>query len=246
MTPPVISSKTDPNQAEISKIRPIFILGHPGIDPASLDALAQAVTQAGNIAGNMADNTANSGVFLRAGRDDTVLSLAQTWSTLQGFGPLQGHRDGGASLAPTHPWFGAERTNPDGLRDRLAACVLSHVIDAPPDTHMPILVTSHIFWKPEDCLALARFLLGGLPTARLVLPFCDRARARTCFAARSGWRVEASENAIAQMEDHYQMLTDQLGADYPKRVLTWSLPADPARPPDADLVAALTSKADDT
>lgn len=192
-------------------LMPVLILGHDGLDPALFGGLEGAFVRDG-----------------RGARDDLLAGMAGAWETLDGFGPLRGQRDLGRGDAarragPPHPWYGAEATDPRGLARALGPALISHVIDPPPGTVLPVLLSRRIFWERAPCLALAQFVLTALPEARLLLPLRDRAAARACFVAASGWRAEAADSALALMEDHAQALA----AQFPDRSLIWTLPPEP-------------------
>lgn len=199
-------------------ILPVLVLAHDGIDPDRLGALETAIP----------------GLHLAEDRNTILQALAQSWSTLDSYGPLKGHRESGRQTGPDHPWFGAEHTDAARLMQRLGITILTHVAPSPNGARVVAIVSRQLFWTEDELRAFCGFFMAALPHARLLLPLSAPDQAEQIFADRTGWRADAARNAVTVMAGHAGFLADT----YSDRAIRWDLDAD-AGVPD-DVVGALT------
>lgn len=196
---------------------PLFFIGHDGVDTSPLADLP--------------------GLFLRDGRDRMIAALSAACHQLEETGPLAGLRAAGQPTTPAQPWFGAERTDPERLRARLASLIHAHVIDPPPGTRRPALLSRQIFWTWEECRAATELMMQSHAEARLVLLCPETKPASALFSERRDWSVDAAHRAIATMQSYAKPLRKQFGA----RCLIWQMPGHVATP-DAGLRQTLMAE----
>lgn len=198
---------------------PVIMLANAAVTPAQLTRME-------------ADHP---GLACHDGFDQGIAGLMQVVDTLETFGPLKGHRSSRAETATSHPWFGAELTQPKRLRERLAQSLISHMAMPDSPEQRPVLVSRTVFWSWEDCEKFAAFLMAGHPKARLLLAKANGPLAAERFAESSGWRLDAAENALAAMAKLCDPLTERFGPAF----CVWTVPDDPEEPTDADVISWL-------
>lgn len=191
-------------------IRPLLILAHDGIDLARMSALPDAV----------------DGCWMTQGHDDALAALAESWTILNSYQPLQGHRAAGRKLGPEQPWFGAERTNPDAYLQRMGPAILPGIVSPPPGTRVAGIVSRRIFWAQDQALALCDFFLGAMANGLILLPSATGDEVVETFAAVSDWRPEAARQAI----DTMAQMAEVIAQAYPGRALHWALDAEAPLP----------------
>ena len=183
--------------------RPVLVLGHDGVGAAHLAALEAAC----------------DGLWICEGRDAAISDLARAWATLDGFGPLKGHRTQKTSPGPEMPWFGANLTDPDLLLDRMGLAILPGVVSPPPEATTAAIISRQLFWNWEEVQQLCTFFLGALPNGAIVAATGKPKALEEEFRAATGWRDDAVRKAVKAMNGH----ADQVVADFPGQAVRWDV-----------------------
>lgn len=187
--------------------RACLVLGHDGIDPNALDSLREQVP----------------GLQLSDERQTGVLgALMRCWQTVDGFGPLKGHREGAQTPGAAHPWYGANRSDPGQLAARMGPALLSPAVWGAQDAGLACFVSSQVFWTWDDIRTYCSFFLRALPDGMLILPRGPVDVLAGIFAMRAGWSRDAAKEAVTLMAQHMDALADT----WPERCLDWDV-ADP-------------------
>lgn len=198
--------------------RPVLVLGHEGFGAAHLAALESAC----------------DGLWICEGCDLAILDLARAWATLDGFGPLKGHRMQKTSAGADMPWFGANLTDPDLLLDWMGPAILPGVVSPPPGATTAAIISRQLFWNWEDMQQLCAFFLGALPNGAIVLVTGKPSVLEEEFRTATGWRDEAAHKAVKTMNGH----AEQVVATFPGQAVRWDV-SDPGVVSD-DVLAVLS------
>ncbi|TCP58451.1 sulfotransferase family protein [Rhodovulum bhavnagarense] len=122
------------------------------------------------------------GVCIRGENHNLSYHLARAWAGLAENEATQSHRRKGNTLGPTHPWYGSEQVDPDGLGRDLAHVLAERVLAVPPGTE--IAGFKEIRWH-QDAAFFGRhleFLRRFFADSRFIFNTRDHAA-----VAQSGW-----------------------------------------------------------
>lgn len=180
---------------------PVLVLTQLGVAPELFERLA-----------GEADD-----LVLAIDKAEFVFEIAKAWHGLSQFDPLVRHRFSGEETPPDHPWYGAERTDPDAMALAMAQAVQLQIGR---EGKRLMLVSPLIFWELSDCRPLVDFVLGWGPDARVLMVTSDTEQAAMAVAHHHRWQLAPSEGAVKAMDRVFAALKDELG----KRAMIWAAP----------------------
>ena len=163
----------------------------------------------GRSGSTLLQNLLNSlpGYCIRGENAFSLFHLSRAWEAVEMAEPMRGMRKRGNPSAQTHPWYGAERVDPDSYGRALAETFVREVIRPDPETRVAGFKEIRYHTQKPHFPQHLNFIHRFFPRARFIFNTRDHDA-----VARSGWWAN-------QEPDHVSRLltgAEALYADYLK------------------------------
>lgn len=131
------------------------------------------------------------GYSIRGENDGVIASLAEAWATLVNSKNIKPRIRNQIVTTSDHPWFGAERIDPEAYGRGLAHSFIDAVLQPPAGT--TVTGFKEIRWNPANgnFWRSARFLRDCFPNPRFIINTRDHND-----VARSGWWKDRPRDAV--------------------------------------------------
>jgi hypothetical protein len=131
------------------------------------------------------------GYCIRGENANALFRLAQAWAAIETAEPMRGARIAGEATGPDHPWFGAERADPDRLGRGLAEVFVRETLSLPGGTRVGGFKEIRFHLAGGEVESYLDFITRFFPNPRFV--FNTRSHQAT---ARSGWWARMDPAAV--------------------------------------------------
>lgn len=142
---------------------------------------------------------------IRGENNNALLYLARAWQAVAGSEVMGGLRHAGAVTDPAHPWYGAERVDPQILGRALAETAIRTVLTPDPGIRVAGFKEIRFHAEPDNFWTYLDFIAGCFPDARFVFNTRNLAD-----VARSGWWAREDPARVMQVLGR----AEELFADY--------------------------------
>ncbi|WP_068119248.1 sulfotransferase [Tropicimonas marinistellae] len=144
------------------------------------------------------------GYCIRGENNEVALHLGSAWCAMKDFAPMRGVRGKGDPTEPSHPWYGAELTDPNTFGRVLADAFVREILKLPPGTRVGGFKEIRYLTPRREFIQQMRFLKTVFPNPRFVFNTRDHEA-----VARSGWWSECDpaevKETLARAEDNWDI-----------------------------------------
>ncbi len=144
------------------------------------------------------------GYCIRGENNSTLRHLSEAWSAMSSVGPMSGVRTAHVETNPTHPWYGAELTDPAQFGKTLANVFVRDILKLPPGTRVGGFKEIRYLMPRGAFNKYMKFILDVFPNPRFV--FNTR---NPVDVAKSGWWADVdTDRVMKQLGEAESVWTD--------------------------------------
>ena len=170
----------------------------------------------GRSGSTLLQNLLNSlpGYCIRGENNHTLFHLSQAHDAVEGAESMKGMRTRGRPSQPTHPWYGAERVDPDRYGKALADAFVREVLRLDPSVRVGGFKEIRYHTQKFAFTQQLNFIYRTFPKARVIFNTRDHAA-----VAKSGWWAKQDPEHVTKVLSGAEALYRDYLEVYPERGL---------------------------
>jgi hypothetical protein len=159
----------------------------------------------GRSGSTLLQNLLNSldGYCIRGENNHTLFHLSQAFAAVEGAESMKGMRMKGRPSEPSHPWYGAERVDPDRYGRALADAFVAEVLRLEPGTRVGGFKEIRYHTQKQAFAQQLNFIHRVFPKAKFIFNTRDHAA-----VAKSGWWANQDPEHVAKVLTGAETLYD--------------------------------------